>query len=70
MDAVFSVKEKAVRPCLLRLAFAGACLSLVSLTACSSSSGGGSEPPRQPASVVIPPGSTVICSDGTQPPCR
>ncbi len=31
-----------------------------------------SSSPRPPASntVLLPPGATVVCSDGTRPPCR
>lgn len=45
-----------------------ACFCLVAVTACSSSFGGGSSPDK--TTVVIPPGASVVCSDGTQPPCR
>jgi hypothetical protein len=44
------------------------CLGTVSLTACSSSLGGGSSP-SQPNTVIVPPGSKVVCSDGSAPPC-
>ncbi len=37
------------------------------LSACISSS---SPPPPATTTVVVPQGTTTICSDGTQPPCR
>ena len=45
------------------------CLT-ATVAGCVSSSGGG-DPPRPAATtVVVPSGSSVVCSDGTAPPCR
>ena len=43
-------------------------LGLGLLAGCSSSFGGGAQP--QPNTVVVPPGTTVVCQDGSAPPCR
>jgi len=50
-----------------RIAIALAGLGL--LAGCSSSFGGGSEP-SQPGTVVVPPGTRVVCQDGSSPPCN
>lgn len=36
------------------------------LSACISSS----DPPPPSTTIVVPAGTTAVCSDGTQPPCR
>ena len=38
------------------------------LAGCSSSFGGGGEP-SQPNTIVVPPGTKVVCQDGSSPPC-
>lgn len=53
---------------IIRLTLA-TCLAL-SATACVSSSGGGDSPRPASTTVVVPSGSSVVCSDGTAPPCR
>ncbi|MGE0417522.1 MAG: hypothetical protein AB7O80_12000 [Acetobacteraceae bacterium] len=39
------------------------------LTGCVSFSSSDPSPPRN-TTVVVPPGTAVICADGTSPPCR
>jgi len=46
---------------------AAVCL-LPLLSACISS--GSPNPPASSTTVIAPPGSTVVCSDGTSPPCK
>jgi hypothetical protein len=41
---------------------------LLTLAGCVSSSS--PTPPAQGTTIVVPPGSKVVCSDGTAPPCR
>ncbi len=45
-----------------------AALGIALLAGCSSSFGGGSEP-SQPTAIVIPPGTSVVCQNGSPPPC-
>ena len=46
----------------------GSAFALALLAGCSSSFGGGSEP-SQPTAIVIPPGTSVVCQNGSPPPC-
>jgi hypothetical protein len=50
----------------LRLVFVTSLV--ISVAACSSSSGGGSKPAS--TTIVVPSGAKIVCSDGSQPPCR
>ena len=43
--------------------------TLLALSACSSTSGGGSSAPAAPNVVVLPPGSKIVCPNGSDPPC-
>lgn len=43
-------------------------LLLFGVTGCVSYSGFSRSPAQ--TTIVVPPGSTVICSDGSAPPCR
>lgn len=42
----------------------------LTLGGCLSFSSSDPPPPRSNTTVVVPQGSAVVCSDGSQPPCR
>jgi hypothetical protein len=51
----------------MRIAILASMLAVLSACSWSSSS---PPPPQSATTVVVPAGSTVVCSDGTAPPCR
>ena len=49
------------------IACCAAMLGFTLLAGCSSSFGGGGQP--APNTIVVPPGTAIVCQDGSAPPC-